>query len=307
MQETPMSNEQMIGFIGVGRMGGHMSARLIAAGHRLIAFDIDANALQRAVNNGAAPAKSAAAVASSADIVFASLPTPDIVKAVALSDNGVIAGSRVRIFVDLSTTGPRAAIEVADALAAKRIIAVDAPVSGGPGGAEKGTLAIMVAASRVVVDQLRPLLDTLGKVFWVGEQPGMGQTMKLVNNLLSATAISITSEALVMGVKAGLDPAVMLDVINAGSGRNTATADKFPRCILPRKFDFGFSTDLLYKDVKLCLEEGERLGVPMMVGNAVRQLLTITKAREEAGSDITRIVCAVEEWAGVEVRGKGNV
>jgi 3-hydroxyisobutyrate dehydrogenase-like beta-hydroxyacid dehydrogenase len=302
-----MSIEHIIGFIGIGRMGRHMSARLIAAGHRLIAFDIDANALQSAVNNGAAPAKSAADVASSADIVFASLPTPDIVKAVALSDNGVIGGSRARIFVDLSTTGPRAAIEVAEALATKGIIAVDAPVSGGPGGAEKGTLAVMVAAARDVVEELRPFLDTLGKVFWVGEQPGMGQTMKLVNNLLSATAISITSEALVMGVKAGLDPAVMLDVINAGSGRNTATADKFPRCILPRKFDFGFSTDLLYKDVKLCLDEGERLGVPMMVGNAVRQLLTITKAREEPGSDITRIVCAVEDWAGVAVRSKGNV
>jgi 3-hydroxyisobutyrate dehydrogenase-like beta-hydroxyacid dehydrogenase len=283
-----------------------MSSRLIAAGHRLVAFDVDAGALARAVQKGATPAKSPAGVASSADIVFVSLPTPDIVKAVALSEQGVIAGSRARMFVDLSTTGPRTAIEVAVALGQKNIVAVDAPVSGGPGGAEKGTLAIMVAASRGAVDELRPFLDVLGKVFWVGEEAGMGQSMKLVNNLLSATAMSITSEALVLGVKAGLDPAVMLDVINAGSGRNTATADKFPRCVLPRRFDFGFSTDLLYKDVKLCLDEGERLGVPMMVGNAVRQLMAITKAREEPGSDITRIVCAVEDWAGVEVKGKSN-
>jgi 3-hydroxyisobutyrate dehydrogenase-like beta-hydroxyacid dehydrogenase len=301
-----MSNEPTIGFIGLGRMGSHMSSRLIAAGHRLVAFDVDAGALARAVQKGATPAKSPAEVASSADIVFVSLPTPDIVKAVALSEQGVIAGSRARMFVDLSTTGPRTAIEVAEALGQKNIVAVDAPVSGGPGGAEKGTLAIMVAASRGAVDELRPFLDVLGKVFWVGEEAGMGQSMKLVNNLLSATAMSITSEALVLGVKAGLDPAVMLDVINAGSGRNTATADKFPRCVLPRRFDFGFSTDLLYKDVKLCLDEGERLGVPMMVGNAVRQLMAITKAREEPGSDITRIVCAVEDWAGVEVKGKSN-
>jgi 3-hydroxyisobutyrate dehydrogenase-like beta-hydroxyacid dehydrogenase len=301
-----MSNEPTIGFIGLGRMGSHMSSRLIAAGHRLVAFDVDAGALARAVQKGATPAKSPAEVASSADIVFVSLPTPDIVKAVALSEQGVIAGSRARMFVDLSTTGPRTAIEVAVALGQKNIVAVDAPVSGGPGGAEKGTLAIMVAASRGAVDELRPFLDVLGKVFWVGEEAGMGQSMKLVNNLLSATAMSITSEALVLGVKAGLDPAVMLDVINAGSGRNTATADKFPRCVLPRRFDFGFSTDLLYKDVKLCLDEGERLGVPMMVGNAVRQLMAITKAREEPGSDITRIVCAVEDWAGVEVKGKSN-
>ena len=301
-----MSNEPTIGFIGLGRMGSHMSSRLIAAGHRLVAFDVDAGALARAVQKGATPAKSPAEVASSADIVFVSLPTPDIVKAVALSEQGVIAGSRARMFVDLSTTGPRTAIEVAEALGQKNIVAVDAPVSGGPGGAEKGTLAIMVAASRGAVEELRPFLDVLGKVFWVGEEAGMGQSMKLVNNLLSATAMSITSEALVLGVKAGLDPAVMLDVINAGSGRNTATADKFPRCVLPRRFDFGFSTDLLYKDVKLCLDEGERLGVPMMVGNAVRQLMAITKAREEPGSDITRIVCAVEDWAGVEVKGKSN-
>ena len=302
-----MNNEPTIGFIGLGRMGSHMSSRLIAAGHRLIAFDVDAGALQRAVQRGATPAKSPAEVASSADIVFASLPTPDIVKAVALSEQGVIAGSRARMFVDLSTTGPRTAVEVAEALGMKGIVAVDAPVSGGPGGAEKGTLAIMVAGTRDAVEKLKPFLSVLGKVFWVGEEPGMGQSMKLVNNLLSATAMSITSEALVLGVKAGLDPAVMLDVINAGSRpRNTATADKFPRCVLPRRFDFGFSTDLLYKDVKLCLDEGERLGVPMMVGNAVRQLMAITKAREESGSDITRIVCAVEDWAGVEVKGKSN-
>jgi 3-hydroxyisobutyrate dehydrogenase-like beta-hydroxyacid dehydrogenase len=301
-----MSNEPTIGFIGLGRMGSHMSSRLIAAGHRLVAFDVDAGALARAVQKGATPAKSPAEVASSADIVFASLPTPNIVKTVALSEQGVIAGSRARMFVDLSTTGPRTAVEVAEALGMKGIVAVDAPVSGGPGGAEKGTLAIMVAGTRDAVEELKPFLSVLGKVFWVGEEPGMGQSMKLVNNLLSATAMSITSEALVLGVKAGLDPAVMLDVINAGSGRNTATADKFPRCVLPRRFDFGFSTDLLYKDVKLCLDEGERLGVPMMVGNAVRQLMAITKAREEPGSDITRIVCAVEDWAGVEVKGKSN-
>jgi 3-hydroxyisobutyrate dehydrogenase-like beta-hydroxyacid dehydrogenase len=139
-------------------------------------------------------------------------------------------------------------------------------------------------------------------VFWVGEQAGLGQTMKPCNNLLSATAITITSEALVMGVKAGLDPAIMLDVINAGSGRNTATADKFPRCVVPRKFDFGFATELLYKDVRLCLEEGERLGVPMIVGNAVRQLVGIAKAKLGGASDITQIVQPVEDWAGVEVK-----
>jgi 3-hydroxyisobutyrate dehydrogenase-like beta-hydroxyacid dehydrogenase len=198
------------------------------------------------------------------------------------------------------------ASEVAKSLEEKGIIAVDAPVSGGPSGAEKGTLAIMVSGPKRLASELTPILTVIGKVFWVGEQPGLGQTMKLCNNLLSATAITITSEALVMGTKAGLDPAVMLDVINAGSGRNTATADKFPRCVIPRKFDFGFATELLYKDVRLCLEEGERLGVPMIVGNAVRQLVGIAKALKGADSDITQIVQPVEQWAGVEVKSGGQ-
>ena len=136
-----------------------------------------------------------------------------------------------------------------------------------------------------------------------GERPGMGQTMKLANNLMSATALAITSEAMVMGVKAGLDPKIMLEVINAGSGRNSASQDKFPRSVLPRTFDFGFTHELLYKDVKLCLDEAEALGVPMWVGNAVCQLLGVAKVRQGPSADITTIVKCVEEWAGVEVKG----
>jgi len=296
--------DKTLGFIGVGRMGSRMSRRLIAAGHKLVVYDADPRALQQAATNGASAAHSPADIASQADIVLASLPTPEVVKTVALASNGIVAGSKAKIFIDLSTTGPRVAGEVAKGLGEKGIVAVDAPVSGGPSGAENGTLAVMVSGPKQLANELTPILDVIGKVFWVGERPGLGQTMKLCNNLLSAAAITITSEALVMGTKAGLDPAVMLDVINAGSGRNTATADKFPRCVLPRKFDFGFSTDLLYKDVRLCLEEGERLGVPMMVGNSVRQLIGIAKALKGPSSDITEIVQPVEQWAGVEVKSQ---
>jgi 3-hydroxyisobutyrate dehydrogenase-like beta-hydroxyacid dehydrogenase len=287
-------------------MGAHMSRRLLAAGYKVVVYDADPRALQNATVEGGSAAHSPADVASQAEIVMVSLPTPDIVKAVALASNGIVAGSKIKTFIDLSTTGPRVASEVAKSLEEKGIIAVDAPVSGGPSGAEKGTLAVMVSGPKRLTSELTPILSVIGKVFWVGEQPGLGQTMKLCNNLLSATAITITSEALVMGTKAGLDPAVMLDVINAGSGRNTATADKFPRCVLPRKFDFGFATELLYKDIRLCLEEAERLGVPMIVGNAVRQLVGIAKALKGADSDITQIVQPVEQWAGVEVKSGGQ-
>jgi 3-hydroxyisobutyrate dehydrogenase-like beta-hydroxyacid dehydrogenase len=285
-------------------MGSHMAGRLLDAGFELTIHDVNDSAVARLEQRGARRAASPAAVASVAETVLVSLPTPDVVQMVALSAAGIIAGSKVKTFVDLSTTGPRVAVEVAKNLAAKGITAVDAPVSGGPAGAEKGTLAVMVACPRKLADELRPVLDVIGKVFWIGEKPGMGQTMKLVNNLLSASALAITSEAMVLGCKAGLDPAVMLDVINAGSGRNTATEDKFPRCVLPRRFDFGFATELLLKDVRLCLEEGEALGVPMIVGNAVKQLLAITKAGQGPGSDITQVVRTVEQWAGAKVESK---
>jgi 3-hydroxyisobutyrate dehydrogenase-like beta-hydroxyacid dehydrogenase len=127
--------------------------------------------------------------------------------------------------------------------------------------------------------------------------------MKLANNLLSAAALAVTSEVMVMGVKGGLDPKVMLDVINSGTGRNSASVDKFPKAILPRTFDFGFAIGLLLKDVKLCTDEAAALGVPMICGNAIRELLAITALRQGTDADFTTIVKSVEEWAGVEVKG----
>ena len=298
-----MSDKQL-GFVGVGRMGIHMAGRLLEAGYAVTVFDTNATAMARLEQRGAKRAASAADVASQCATVLVSLPTPDVVKAVALGQGGVIEGTTVKTFIDLSTTGPRVAKEVAEGLAKKGITAVDAPVSGGPSGAEKGTLAMMIACPRPLADELRPIIEVLGKFFYIGEAPGLGQTMKVINNLLSATAITITSEAMVMGVKAGLDPTTMLDVINAGSGRNTATADKFPRCVVPRRFDFGFTTALLYKDIKLCLDEAEALGVPMIVGNAVRQMMAIGKAAMGPDADITEFVKPLERLAGVEVGKK---
>src|ERR1700722_18819965 len=168
-----------LGFIGVGRMGAHMSRRLVAAGRKVVVYDADPRALQKATSEGASAAHSPADVASQAEIVLVSLPTPDIVRAVALASNGVVAGSKVKTFIDLSTTGPRIAIEVAKGLEEKGIVAVDAPVSGGPSGAEKGTLAIMVSGPERLKSELLPILEIIGKGFWVGEAPGLGQTMKL--------------------------------------------------------------------------------------------------------------------------------
>jgi len=288
------------GFVGVGRMGGPMAGRLIDAGHTLTVFDVNEAAVAPLVARGAAVAASPRALADSAPCVFASLPTPDIVRAVA---DALAGGGRMKTFIDLSTTGPRVAAAVAGMLGEKGVAVVDAPVSGGVAGARKGTLAVMAACPRPLYERFAPVLATFGKVFHVGERPGMGQVMKLANNLLSATAMAITSEAVVMGVKAGLDPRTMMEVINSGSGRNTATETKFPDAVLPRKFDFGFATGLMYKDVKLCLEEAEAQQVPMWVGSAVRQLWQYANGKLGPDADFTRIVECIEDWAGIEVGG----
>lgn len=293
-----------IGFIGLGNMGFPMARRLLEAGHALIVCDTRSEAVARLTARGAVSASSPREVADRAETVMASLPSPDVVQAVATGTNGVAEGGKVKRFVDLSTTGARMAIRIAEALAARNITQIDCPVSGGVGGAEKGTLAVMVAGPRSEFDLLKPVLDVVGKVFFIGERPGMGQTMKLCNNLLSATALAATSEAMVMGAKAGLDPRVMVDVINAGSGRNSASQDKFPKAILPGTFDYGFTNGLMYKDLRLCMEEAEAIGVPMWVGNAVRLMFQLSTGSFGADADFTTVVKCIERWAGVEVRAK---
>jgi 3-hydroxyisobutyrate dehydrogenase-like beta-hydroxyacid dehydrogenase len=284
-------------------MGGPMVGRLLDAGHALTVFDTSEQAVQPLVARGAVPAGSAAEVASAAEIVLVSLPTPDIVQQVALGEGGVVEGTRAKILIDLSTTGPGVASRVAQGLAERRIQAVDAPVSGGVTGAREGTLAVMVSCPKPFLETVEPIVQVFGKVFYVGEKPGLGQVVKLGNNILSAAAMVASAEALAMGVKAGVDPKVMLDAINAGSGRNSATQDKFPRSVLPGTFDFGFATGLLYKDARLCVDEAEALGVPMVLGSLVRQMLAVTQAKYGAASDFTSIAKVIEEWAGVEIRG----
>ncbi len=292
-----------LGFVGVGKMGGPMTTRLLNAGHKVSVFDASRDAMAAMEKLGAQGASSAAEVASVAETIFVSLPNPQIVESVALGSGGLMEGRTVKRIVDFSTIGPRTAKRVADALSKKNISYIDAPVSGGVKGAREGTLAIMVACPKDVFSESRELLGNFGKVFHLGEIPGQAQTMKLANNLLAGAAIALTSEAMVMGVKAGLDPKTMLDVLNTSTGRNSATQDKFPRSVLPGTFDFGFTTGLSYKDVSLCIDEAEALGVPMVVGSTVRQMLAVTKAMYGAESDFTSMCRVIESWAGVEVRG----
>jgi 3-hydroxyisobutyrate dehydrogenase-like beta-hydroxyacid dehydrogenase len=294
---------ELLGFIGIGRMGGPMTSRLLDAGYTLCVYDKDPKAVAALAARGVKVANSPAEVASSAGIVLMSLPTPDIVKAVALGENGIAYGDRISTLIDLSTTGPGVATIVAQGLGERKITSVDAPVSGGIAGAKAGTLAVMVSCPKDGYGRVEPILKNFGKLFYTGEKPGLAQTAKLVNNLLAAAALVISSEGMAMGVKAGLDPKILLDILNVSSGRNSATQDKFPRAVLPGTFDFGFATALSYKDVRLCLDEAEAMGVPMIMGAVVRQILALTQAKYGPDSDFTSIAKLSEEWAGVEIRG----
>lgn len=294
----------IVGFVGLGRMGGNMAARALAAGFPLVVFDTADAATKPLTDGGATRAASPADVGAKADIVFVSVPTPDIVHAVALGETGIAKGGRARIIIDLSTTGPSMAKRVSSELAPLGISWIEAPVSGGIKGAREGTLAVMVCGPKPAFDTVEPVLKNFGKLFYVGEAAGLAQVAKLANNLLAASAMVISSEAMVMAAKAGIEPEIMLDIINAGSGRNSATQDKFPKSVLPRSFDFGFATGLSYKDVRLCIDEAEAMGVPMVAGAAVRQMLAVTQAKYGPTSDFTSITRVVEEWAGVEVKGK---
>ncbi len=299
-----MAHAVKVGFVGLGHMGSPMAGRLMDAGHDLIVHDLDGIAVDAASTRGAAVAGSPREVADLATLVLTSLPTPAIVEAVLLGEAGLCHGKAVQRVVDLSTTGVPTAQRVAEQLRERGITAVDSPVSGGAAGALAGTLALMVACLAADLAVVEPVLSQLGRVFHVGEQPGLGQAMKLVNNYLSATALVTTSEAVVWGAKAGLQAETMIEVLNAGTGRNSATQDKFPKAILPGTFDAGFAIGLMCKDLRLFAEQAEVMGVPLWVGSASRQLWQYAEDHLGADADFTSIIKPLEEWAGVSVRGR---
>jgi hypothetical protein len=292
-----------IGFIGLGNMGGPMARRLAEAGHKLVVYDTRNDAAAPLVALGAQLASSPQDVADRVETVMASLPSLQISEKVATGEGGVIHGKRVKRFIDLSTTGAGMAAKIAAAMAKKNIVQIDCPVSGGVSGAAKGTLAVMVSGPQAEIDQVKDALAVFGTVFVIGDKPGMAQTMKLANNFLSAAAMAATAEAVAMGVKAGLDAGLMIDVINAGSGRSRASDQKFPQSILPRTFNYGFGTALMLKDVRLCFAESKELGVPNAVMHTVLDQWEATNTEYGGDSDFTNIVKMIEKRAGVVVGG----
>jgi 3-hydroxyisobutyrate dehydrogenase-like beta-hydroxyacid dehydrogenase len=299
-----IETKKTLGFIGIGRMGYPMAHRLLDAGHGLVVCDTNDAAVQGLLDRGARRAGTPKAVADEAEVVLMSLPLPAIVRDVALGPQGIVHGAAVKTVIDLSTTGRTVSEAVASGLLEHAIETIDCPVSGGVAGATKGTLALMVSGDPVRFEVIRPILAQLGKLIYVGEKAGMAQTMKVINNLISVTSLAITSEAMAMGAKAGLDADTMVEVFNAGSGRTSASLDKIPNFVLTGGFDFGFTLGLSVKDVGLCLSESRALGLQMDIGAAAQNLLAQTHAAYGPDADLTEIARFVEEREHVQLRGK---
>lgn len=291
-----------IGFLGLGQMGAAIAERLQAAGARLHLYDPSEVAMAPFVLRGAVDQPSVRAVADAAPVVFACLPDGAVSETVAAE---VAGGSAVKTYVEMSTIGSPALGRIARIMDARGITLLDCPVSGGPKGARAGTLTLILAGPPDARAMLRPWLEKVGKnVFEVGDRPGQAQLMKLVNNLINAANLATAFEALVLGAKGGLDPDVMVDVINVSTGRNSATQDKVPRAVLPGTFDYGARLTTMLKDVVLGLQEAEALGVPMWVHQQVGQLWRFGEQQGLGQADFTALIRILEGWAGVEVRSR---
>jgi len=258
------------GFIGLGQMGGPMAANIAAGGASLSVYDKAGSADM--APEGATVCNSLQEVLASAETVFLSLPDGPISLAVAREITDA-SDRMTTLVVDLSTIGPAAAREAHSILAPGGVDYVDAPVSGGAAGAKAGTITIMWAGSGEQMAHHSEVLKSFSKnQFHVGDLAGQGQALKILNNFLSGTAMAATSEAMLYGLSQGLDMKVMLDVVNASTGQNTATSDKFPKRILTESFDAGFKTALLAKDVRLYLENAKAAGTPDQVGSLISEI-----------------------------------
>ncbi len=277
--------EKTVGWIGVGSMGSRMAANLSRSGHPMIVAD--------KVNTDQVPKMATIAgnntdVAAEAETVILSVPSGS--DTLSIADEFITANDRkVNMVIDTSTIGIQHARDAAEKLAAHGITYVDAPVSGGIAGAEAATLAVMVSCSAEVFQQICPLLECIGRnVFHVGTEPGQGQTVKLLNNFLSATAMAATSEAMAFGTANGLDMQSVLDIVNVASGRNTATTDKFPNRIVNGTYDGGFAAAMMAKDVRLYSDCVEDTGTAGRIGRLVAEIFARLD-EAEPGADFTRI------------------
>jgi 3-hydroxyisobutyrate dehydrogenase len=293
-----MADIETIGFIGVGNMGSRMAAHLVRAGHAVTVFDIAADkARQFASEHQARATDRLADVAAGADAVITMLPSGREVREALLDMQGGALAANLRpgtIVVDMSSAAPVGTRELGALLAARGIGLVDAPVSGGIVGAEKATLAIMIGGDPVAIARVRPLLEKMGnRLFEVGGL-GCGHAMKCLNNFLAATSFAAANEAMRVGRSFGLDPAVMIDVINVSTGRSFATDVVIKEHVLNEKFATGFALGLLAKDVGIAADLAEEIDLHAPIGALIRDLYRDAADAVGASEDHTR---AAPWWA----------
>ena len=288
-----------LGFIGTGNLGGAIVSGLLKAGFALTIHDTDPEVLAPLQAQGARIAASAREVGNAASIVFACLPSVEVSKAVALAPDGVAAGKAIQIYVEVSTLGIDAIKTIAEGMGRRNIQVLDTPAVGGGGGSgvAEGKMAMISAGPRAAFDRVAPILSALTRnVFYVGEQHGLAQVCKVVNAAMAITGLTIACEAMVMGVKAGLDPQLLLDVVNAGSGRNVTTQERFARTVLTREFG-GNQLRIALKDMLLYAETAHALHVPAFVGANIAE---IWQAANNLGGE--HLVQFFEGFADVEVK-----
>ena len=291
-----------IGFVGLGAMGRPMAINLVNAGHDLVVCDTDETKTAILAQRGATIAGSAREVAEASDVVLACMPNLDAAEAVATGVDGALGGSRAKAFVNLGTTGSAYSRDVAAKMAEVGKAFLDAPISGGPPGAEAGTLGIMCSGDKATFEALKSALEAIsGKLVYLNDKPGAAQTMKLVNNIISFGNLSVALEAMTLGAKAGLDPEQMLEVINASSGRNSATETKIPNHVLTRNFDYGGAMYIIEKDLELWRREAEMYQTPMWLGTNIRTLFMQCIAEVGRDADLTELALTLEKMAGVEL------
>lgn len=293
-----------VGIVGLGHMGLPMAQRLVAAGYRVLGSDVSASNLEAAASAGVEPAGSPAELAAQCDAIVLMLPNSDIVDAVAAQIAESDAGSarRCTTVIDMSSSEPLRTRALGERLDARGIRLIDAPVSGGVIGAVAGTLTIMVGGPQADFDRLEPMLRELGsRVLHVGDV-GSGHAVKALNNLMSAAHLIVASETAVVATRFGIDPAVLLEVVNGSSGRSGSTELKLPRYVLPGTFDSGFSAALMEKDVRIAGALAESLGIETTLSDAAIQRWRKLNAQLPGDADHTAIIRPLEQQAGIEVR-----
>ncbi|WP_336714480.1 NAD(P)-dependent oxidoreductase [Arthrobacter sp. USHLN218] len=288
-----------IGFIGLGNMGTPMSRRLAEAGFSVTGTDLAEENRARLAHAGGTAVETAVQVAAASDVLVLMLPNSSIVESVLIDDGVAAALSASAVIVDMSSSEPLRTRALAERLAAEGLARlVDAPVSGGVGGAEKGTLTIMAGGDAAVVESLSPIFSVLGRVRHTGAV-GSGHALKALNNLLSATHLLATSEAMVAGQEFGLDPETMLEVFNSSSGRSGSTENKWPNFVLTGRYDSGFGLGLMLKDMRIATQLAEDIERPSLLGNSAVELWTKAAADLDVAADHTEIA----RWAGHKDKG----